>query len=90
MTPIERAARILYDAVQPEWDWNDPGAEPLRRKYRENARAVIAALREPSELMIEAGAEIIRHIGPDESNDAFFNDAANTWRLMVDSALAER
>ena len=90
MTPIERAARAMYDAVQPEWDWNDPDTELLRRMYRENARVAIAALREPDELMIRAGAEIVRHIGPDESEDAFLNDAANTWRLMVDAALAER
>ncbi|HEX7852482.1 MAG TPA: hypothetical protein VF503_02185 [Sphingobium sp.] len=90
MKPIERAAKAMYDAVQPDWDWKDPDAELLRRIYRESARAVIAALREPDELMIQAGAEIVRHIGPDESDEAFLNDAANTWRLMVDAALAER
>ncbi len=89
MTPIERAAKAMYDAVQPEWDWNDPDGELLRQLYRDNARAAIAALRDPDELMIRAGAEIIRHIGPDESDDAFLNDAANTWRLMVDAALSE-
>ena len=90
MTPIERAARAIYEAVQPEWHWNDPEAELSRRMYRKNARAAIAALREPDDLMMQAGAEIVRHIGPDESEDTFLNDAANTWRLMVDAALAER
>lgn len=90
MTPIERAAKAMYDAVQPEWDWNDPDAELLRRLYRDNARAAIASLRAPDELMIQAGAEIVRHIGPEESEDAYLNDATNTWRLMVDAALAER
>lgn len=90
MTPIERAARAMYDAVQPEWDWNDPDAELLRRMYRENARVAIAAIREPDEFMAQAGAEIVRHIGPDESDDAYLNDAANTWRLMIDAALGER
>ena len=89
MTPIERAARAMYDAVHPEWDWNDPDAELLRRMYKENARAAIAALREPDDLMVQAGAEIVRHIGLEESDEAFLNDAANTWRLMVDAALAE-
>lgn len=90
MTPIERAARAMYDVVQPEWDWNDPDAELLRRMYRKNARAAIAALREPDDLMVQAGAEIVRHIGPDESDEAFLSDAANIWRLMADAALAER
>ena len=90
MTPIERAARAMYDAVQPEWDWNDPDAELLRQFYRKNACAAIAAVREPDEFMMQAGAEIVRHVGPDESDEAFLNDAANMWRLMVDAALAER
>ncbi|AMK18924.1 hypothetical protein [Sphingobium sp. MI1205] len=60
MTPIERAAKAMYDAVQPEWDWNDPDAELLRRLYRENARAAIAALREPDNVMIQAGAAVSR------------------------------
>jgi len=90
MMPIERAAKAMYDAVQPDWEWSDPEAELLRRMYRENALAAIAALREPDELMIQAGAEIVRHISPDESDDAFLNDAANIWRLMVDAALGER
>lgn len=90
MTPIERAAKAMYDAVQPEWAWDDPDAELLRRMYRENARAALASLREPDDLMIQAGAEIVRHISPDESSDAFLNDAGNVWRLMVDAALAER
>lgn len=90
MTPIERAAKAMYEVIQPEWDWSDPDAELLRSMCRENARAAIAVLREPDEFMIQAGAEIIRHIGPDESDDAFLNDAATTWRLMVDAALAEQ
>lgn len=90
MTPIERAARAMYEAVQPEWDWNDPDAELLRRMYRENARVAILSIRDPDELMEQAGAEIVRYIGPDESDEAYYNDAANIWRLMIDAALAER
>jgi hypothetical protein len=47
MTAIERAARAMYDEVQPDWDWDDPDAELLRRMYRANARAALVALREP-------------------------------------------
>jgi hypothetical protein len=47
MTAIERAARAMYDEVQPDWDWSDPDAELLRRLYRANVRAALAALRDP-------------------------------------------
>jgi len=90
MTPIERAAHAMYAAVQPEWDWNDPDAELLRHMYRENARVAIKAIREPDELMAQAGAEIVGHVGPDEPHEAYLNDAAEIWRLMIDAALGER
>lgn len=56
MTPLERAARAMYDNVKPDWDWDDPDAELLRTMYRGNARAAIAAIREPSDSMRDAGA----------------------------------
>ncbi|MBB3955705.1 hypothetical protein GGR38_002661 [Novosphingobium sediminicola] len=31
LTPLERAARAMYDNVQPDWDWSDPDAEPMRK-----------------------------------------------------------
>ncbi|WP_235523646.1 hypothetical protein [Sphingobium sp. Leaf26] len=55
MTMIERAARAMYDNVRPDWDWDDPDAELLRRMYRDNARAAIGALREPSDAVTSAG-----------------------------------
>jgi hypothetical protein len=55
VTPIERAARAMYDTVQPEWDWSDTDAEPLRRMYRDNARAALMAVMEPSAAMIRKG-----------------------------------
>lgn len=55
MTAIERAARAMYDEVQPDWDWNDPDAEMLRRMYRANARAALTALRDPG-LAMDAAA----------------------------------
>ncbi len=35
---IERAARAMYDTVQPDWDWDTPDAELLRKMYRANTR----------------------------------------------------
>lgn len=65
MTPIERAARALCELdIRQKRKW-DTAAEDLERimpaavdhaweEYAEQARAVIAAIREPSERMIAA------------------------------------
>jgi hypothetical protein len=55
LTPLERAARAMYDNVQPDWDWNDPDAEPMRKLYRDNARVAFMAVMEPSAAMIARG-----------------------------------
>lgn len=44
---IKRAARAMYANIAPDWDWADPDAEPMRRMYRENARVVLATIRDP-------------------------------------------
>lgn len=80
MTMIERAARAMYDTVQPEWDWDDPDAELLRLMYRDNARAAIRALREPDEAVTSAGYNALQ----------CYNSAADAWRAMVDAVLAEK
>ncbi len=73
-SPIERAARAMYDTVNPEWEWDDPDAEPLRRMYRENAKAAILAIREPSQAMLMMG----QHMPHDLA-----------FPLMIDAALEE-
>lgn len=89
MTAIERAARAMHASAQPEWDWADPDCDPLRRIYRDAARAMIQSLRDPDERMRQAGAEIVRTVHASESPAAFENDAADIWRLMIEAALAE-
>ncbi len=61
LTPLERAARAMYDNVQPDWDWHDPDAEPLRKMYRDNARAAFMAIMEPSAAMISHGDSALDH-----------------------------
>lgn len=66
MTPLERAARALSDGPNPsEWCW-------------EKARAVVEALREPSDDMLEAADEA----GPDRAGSTY-------WRAMIDALLVE-
>jgi hypothetical protein len=55
LPPLERAARAMYDNVQPDWDWHDPDAEPMRKMYRDNARVAFIAVMQPSAAMIRKG-----------------------------------
>ncbi|MES1984045.1 MAG: hypothetical protein V4461_03725 [Pseudomonadota bacterium] len=81
MTPIERAARAMYDAVLPEWSWDDPDAELLRKMYRANARAALLSLRDPTDAMCEAGGDHVTQ-GERITVDAL-------WTVMMDAALDE-
>jgi hypothetical protein len=87
MTPIERAARAMYDTVQPDWDWEDPDAELLRRMYRENARAALLALRTPSRQQCVIGHEAGTPHGGAELGD---QGVEAIWAAMVDAALVEQ
>ena len=63
LAPLDRAARAMYDNVQPDWDWNDPDAEPLRKMYRDNARVAFIAVMEPSAAMISKGDSKLESAG---------------------------
>ena len=63
LTPLERAARAMYDNVQPDWDWSDPDAELLSKMYRDNARAAFMAVMEPSAAMILKGNSKLESVG---------------------------
>jgi len=53
---VERAAHAMYANIAPDWDWDDPDAELMRRMYRENARVVLATIRDPG---VEMDAQAI-------------------------------
>ncbi|MET0137337.1 MAG: hypothetical protein ABW192_03025 [Sphingobium sp.] len=89
LSPLERAAQAMHASAQPEWPWTDPDCEPLRRIYRDAARAMLLALHDPSEAMRIAGAEVVRRVSPQEADEAYRQDAADTWRFMIDAALGE-
>lgn len=55
LTPLERAARAMYANIQPDWDWSDPDAAPMRKMYRDNACVAFVAIMEPSAAMIRKG-----------------------------------
>jgi len=85
MSPLERACRALC-----ELEGNPPDeafdGRPMWGRYLPQVKAVLDAMHEPSPRMTEAGAEIIRYVGPDESAFGHQAEAANVWRFMIDVA----
>lgn len=83
MDPIEKAARALCQ-LQGENGDDITSGSPRWTHYRAQVLLVVDALREPSQAMKEAGSEIIRHDGSEESSMGHESDAANVWRFMID------
>ena len=75
MTPLERAALAIYQVDYPGQTL--PGLTDDGSWHMEVARAVLAAIREPSEGMCEAGRTAVR------------DDGVPGWRAMIDAALEE-
>jgi hypothetical protein len=75
---VERVARAIC-AKNATLDW---------REYRDEAKRAIAAMREPTNAMIEAGVEILE---PSEhavyGSDCYGSEAHGVWRAMIDAAL---
>ena len=96
MTPLERAARALYDrwlarpdvareaalnGPHPPWEKLDFG----QQRWIDDARAVLTAIREPSEAWVSAAMKI-----GDENNTVIaWGDYPEFWQAMIDAALAD-
>jgi hypothetical protein len=69
---VKRVARAIAKAANPmPWDMLD---EDAVRSYHLQARAAIAAMREPTEAMIEAVPDVMT--------------ASEAWQAMIDAALS--
>ncbi|MBG6121019.1 hypothetical protein IWY39_004896 [Sphingobium sp. JAI105] len=84
MIVIEKAARALC-RTQGQDDAALVDGNPAWRVYVPHVMTVLAAIHEPSQIMKEAGAEIVRHVREGESDYAHQSDAANVWRFMIDA-----
>jgi hypothetical protein len=84
-TVIECAAQAMHASAQPEWSWDDPDYPQLRAIYRDAARAMIASLREPSALAVEAGSARLWDGSKSKANAL----ATETWQAMIDAMLNE-
>lgn len=87
-TLIERAAQAAYEAAyKARWGGSgcwDVESESTKAMARIQARAVLEAIREPTEAMIEA-ARVIRPMCDDPPTSA-----EDYWDAMIDAALAEK
>ena len=77
---VERVAMAIMRDDFEGHDFWDRQAPDVQNQYLTNARAAIAAMREPTESMVVAGED---HIG----GDLIDGDSAWVWQAMVDEAL---
>jgi hypothetical protein len=98
MTPIERAARALceIDGIDPNQKYrgdSSVGHEPFDyhwRAYQPRARAVISAIREPSEGMRDAAYTVEAEFRTTMGNlDRGYSEGDGIWQAMIDALLAE-
>lgn len=85
---IERVANAIYNADgsdMPLVPWDDLGPD-VREIYLYNARAAIAAMRDPDEVMVQRAYEAV------ESDDCWHiedgNDFLKAYRAVIDTALS--
>lgn len=93
MTPLERAARAMLDSnrihngLLPDAELNDMTVQ-ARADYLRQARAVIEAIREPSEAMLGAADYVMPGVTQDTAR-ANEQAAWKIYRRMIDALLAE-
>lgn len=88
MTPLEKAARaLLASESNGEKQWDELDAI-TRGAFLRDARAVLQALREPSEGMVAAAdnSDALRWSAPGGLD---FADWRKAWTFMIDAALSE-
>lgn len=85
---IERAARALAASASGHDDWDSMDFQQREAIVRD-IRAVLHAVREPTDAMALAGAEVIHNVGPAATAEGHQGDAASTWRFMIAAALSE-
>ncbi len=88
---VERVARAMFahehGGDKASIDRGAAAWEHDGNLYLELARAAIAAMREPTDAMVIAGAQHIAGIQHPISDTA--GDTKGRWRAMIDAALAE-
>lgn len=93
-SPLERAARSLYRSAPHDYDPNQMGEDATWPDLVDQASAVLTAIREPSEGMLEAGGnvewwETIGDNGETVETSLSKGDVPRVWTAMIDAALSE-
>lgn len=88
MTPLERAARDLAKALGGDFDESLGGEIEWKEDYMNAVRAVLLAIREPSEGMVKSFVDQALH-GDVLSHGGWQGYAKDQWRAMIDKALEE-
>lgn len=84
---VERVAVAIFKRARDESDWSEI-SEDERHQWRADARAAIAAMREPTETMPMAGF----HAAFETSDEPVYvgdHEIRKMWRAMIDDALAD-
>jgi hypothetical protein len=88
-SPLERAARALYQSAPHDFDPNQMGEDATWPDLVPQARAVIAAIREPSEGMkLDGHIALMDQFGI-EGYKVPKGAEWSAWRAMIDAALTE-
>lgn len=100
MTMVERAARAMSVAQDSDPEklcyQNEPYYGPLKPHWQWNiadARAVLLAIREPTEAMKKAAADVHTHEGrcaTDYGHIADADDMGHAYSAAIDAALTEK
>lgn len=80
---IERLSRVLCVADGQDPDVCGPAPDddtPQWRLYVSDVRTLLIGLREPSDKMVQAGAD---------ASNSCLTDAGDSWRVMIDTLLGE-
>jgi hypothetical protein len=83
---LERLARTLRELTKQNGRQCHGDDETGWRYYVDDARAVLAAIRQPSEEMVSHGA---LQLAEGDGVDVDLQQVAAAWRQMIDAALAE-
>lgn len=79
-TLIEKVARAMWDEACPGLTWGE--ADQLI--YLNWAKEAIKAMHEPTERMIESAIGLL--VGPSPGHLLDKDDAAEVWRIMIETA----
>lgn len=85
MTKLEEVARAICEADNHAWPEDDYNGRFQRRAFLKQARAAIAAMREPTEAMLMAAREYGGAFTSNVKQDC--EPYLEAWQEMVDEAL---